>query len=116
MTTLEELEKRKKSVVRIVTKDNDCLLRAITVGIYYHENDVTNRKLRDKIREVCLQKKLAKQLAIKANVPYGQKLDFSHLDKVQNILNDYQIVLIDAETKYIKYLGEIEPKKYWQRK
>jgi hypothetical protein len=57
MTTLEELEKRKKSVVRIVTKDNDCLLRAITVGIYYHENDVKNRKLRDKIREVCFQKK-----------------------------------------------------------
>jgi len=61
-------------------------------------------------------KKLAKQLAIKANVPYGQKLDFSHLDKVQKILDDYQIVLIDAETKSIKYLGKIKHKKYWQCK
>ncbi len=43
-----------------MTKDNDCLLRAIIVCIYYHENDVTNNKLRDKIRQVGVQKKLAK--------------------------------------------------------
>ncbi len=57
MTALEELEKRKKSVIRFATKDNDCLLRALTVGIYYHENDVTNQKLRDEIRGVGFQKK-----------------------------------------------------------
>lgn len=116
--TLEESSRRKLSVIEIKNKDNSCGYYAIALGRFLADMEAikSNKKiyfnrLTDYATLIRQNNNKLKNLAISlcssSGVNINQQMDLGEtINKIQKYLNEYQIIVIDAQTKSNLFSGQ----------
>ena len=96
---IEQFLKDKKSVVRIINKDELCCARALVTAKAYRDWGSRDPHYKDIIRGGTFQRNMAKALHRQARVPEGP-CGLGELQLFQIVLAEYQIVVVSADHGY----------------
>jgi hypothetical protein len=98
--THNDKENSSRSVILINNKNNGCGLHALVVSKAKYE------LLPNSYEWACIRKNTngaqtsaAKELALKCGLPYDKEVSCDDFPKIQETLDDYQIVVIDGHSK-----------------
>uniref|UniRef100_A0A158P570 DNA-directed DNA polymerase n=2 Tax=Tetranychus urticae TaxID=32264 RepID=A0A158P570_TETUR len=103
----------KRSILEIVNDDNLCGYLAIAVGKFNVDKKSSTEMNRWKrIRQsLPAQKKIAAELFNQLNFEVNGEMNINKIAEIQNILIDYQIVVVDQRTQLKLFAGPSKDKK-----